>query len=219
MRKDKKILFIALIIGSLLAPSIPAHATEVTSDITTEAPQTPIQEIAQDELQNTDTTETVTDDTNTIDSENETTEEKEVSYKEAILTITKSKFIADTFNGVDAIYRPRKNDGRDATYSCAAFIKKYYKTIHEVSVYNLYAGSTPRTYEGVTFKSVKTPKAGDIAYANSHWAIVKKVDQANNKVVLIEQNWKYALKGQTVCKVNRTISTNSLKFYRLNQQN
>lgn len=140
-------------------------------------------------------------------------DKKKVSYAEKTLTVTKAKFVADTFNGVEAIYRPGSNDGSNATYSCAAFIKKYYKEIYDVSVYNLFGGSTPRTYDGRKFSSVSTPKVGDIAYRNGHWSIVKKV--AGKNVVLIEQNWKWQQNGKTVCKTNRTVSTDSLTYYRL----
>lgn len=140
----------------------------------------------------------------------------EESYDEETLIVKKNHFVADTLDGVDAIYRPGKNDGRSATYSCAAFIKKYYKEEYDVSVYNLYGGSTPLTYEGTSFQSIKTPKVGDIAATSSHWAIVKQVDKENKEVVLIEQNWKWQQSGQTVCKINRTISFDDLKFYRLN---
>ena len=36
---------------------------------------------------------------------------KEINYSTEIVTITKSKFVADSFNGVDALYRKGKNDG------------------------------------------------------------------------------------------------------------
>ena len=139
-------------------------------------------------------------------------EQKEsINYKEKTLTITKSGFVADTFNGVDAIYRKGSNDGSNATYSCAAFIKKYYSEVYNVSVYNLFGGSTPKTYEGKKITSVKEPKVGDIAYKNSHWSIVKKVND-NDTVTLIEQNWKW---NGNQCKINRTVSTSSLKYFRL----
>lgn len=148
------------------------------------------------------------------DSTPESTEDI-ASTKETTLTITNDEFVADSFNGVDAIYRPGKNDGSNATYSCAAYIKKYYKEIYGVSVYNLYNGRTPLTYEGISIKPAKAPKVGDIAGGSSHWAIVKSVDKENKKVVLIEQNWKWSQGGQTVCKTNRTVSWDSFKYYRL----
>jgi len=143
------------------------------------------------------------------------TTEKEVSYKEDTLVVKNDSYVSDTFKGVDAIYRPGKSDGTNATYSCAAFIKKFYKEVYDVSVYNLYGGSTPLTYEGDDFESVDTPHVGDIAATSSHWAIVKSVDKENEEVVLIEQNWKWQQGGQTVCKINRTLSISSLNFYRL----
>lgn len=137
--------------------------------------------------------------------------EEEINYAEKTLTITKAGFIADTFNGVDAVYRKGSGDGSNATYSCAAFIKKYYKKVYNVSVYNLFGGSTPKTYEGKKISSVKSPKEGDITYKNGHWSIVKKVN-SNNTVTLIEQNWKW---NGNQCKINRTVSTSSLKYFRL----
>lgn len=143
------------------------------------------------------------------------TNEKEVSYKEDTLVVKCDSYVSDTFKGVDAIYRPGKTDGTSVTYSCAAFVKKFYKEVYDVSVYNLYGGSTPLTYEGNSFESVSTPNVGDIAATSSHWAIVKSVDKEKKEVVLIEQNWKWQQGGQTFCKINRTLSFNSLNFYRL----
>lgn len=136
---------------------------------------------------------------------------EEINYKEETLTITKNKFVADSFNGVDALYRKGSNDGSNATYSCAAYIKKYYKTVYNVSVYSLFGGSTPKTYEGDKFISVKSPKEGDIAYKNGHWSIVKKVN-ADDTVTLIEQNWKW---NGNQCKINRTVDSSTLQYYRL----
>lgn len=138
-------------------------------------------------------------------------EKEEIDYKEKTLTITKSGFVADTFHGVEAVYRKGSNDGSSATYSCAAFIKKYYKEVYEVSVYNLFGGSAPKTYEGDKIVSVASPKEGDIAYKNNHWSIVKKVND-NDTVTLIEQNWKW---NGNQCKINRTVDTSTLKYFRL----
>ena len=146
--------------------------------------------------------------------------EEKIVYKSQILTITKEGFVADSFNGVDALYRKGRNDGSNSTYSCAAYIKRYYSQVHGVTVGNLFSGATPSASKG-TFKSVKTPQAGDIVACRStggsnHWAIVKQVND-DNTVTLIEQNWKWIQGGQTVCKTNRTISISSGKFYRLYQ--
>lgn len=151
------------------------------------------------------------------DDEADEKDEEELNLKEETLIVKKSEFVADSFKGVDAIYRPGKNDGSSATYSCAAYIKKFYSSVYDVSVYNLFAGNTPKTYEGNTFSKVSNPKVGDIAFSKSHWAIVKSVDKENKKVVLIEQNWKWSQGRQTVCKINRTVSTSSLTYYRLDK--
>lgn len=145
-------------------------------------------------------------------------EVEKADYKEKILTITKEGFVADSFNGVDALYRKGRSDGSSATYSCAAYIKRYYKEVYGVSVNNLLSGRTPLSSKG-TFKQVKTPQVGDVVAclstgSSNHWAIVKQVND-DNTVTLIEQNWKWSQGGQTVSKINRRISISSGKFYRL----
>ena len=141
-----------------------------------------------------------------------------VDYNEQTLTITKEGFVADSFQGIDALYRKGRSDGSSTTYSCAAYIKRFYKEIYGVSVNNLFAGRTPNSSKG-TFKLVKTPESGDIvscpsSSGSNHWAIVKQVND-DNTVTLIEQNWKWSQGGQTVCKINRRISISSGKFYHL----
>ncbi|MSS62841.1 CHAP domain-containing protein [Lachnospiraceae bacterium WCA-693-APC-MOT-I] len=140
--------------------------------------------------------------------------------KTQIITIKGSNFVADTLNGVEALYRTGGNDGSNATYSCAAYIKRYYKENFGVSVNNLFGGRTPNASKG-NFRSVKKPQVGDVVACSStsgsnHWAVVKKINN-NNTVTLIEQNWKWSQGGQTLCKINRSISVASAKFYRLNQ--
>lgn len=141
------------------------------------------------------------------------------SYEKEIVKITKSGFVADSYNGVDAVYRKGGSDGSSMTYSCAAYVKKYYEAVHEVTVNNLNRGCTPKSSEG-KFKVAKKPKEGDIVYCptssgSTHWAIVKHVDKDEKEVVLIEQNYKWQQGGQTVCAVNRSISWSEGKFFRL----
>lgn len=174
---------------------------------TTEGTKNPEESKDADEAEGTEAEDETEQDEQEEDSEAQEAE----NYTEKTLTITKAGFVADTFNGVSAIYRKGSNDGSNATYSCAAFIKKYYKQIYKVSVHNLFAGSTPKTYEGKKIASAKSPQVGDIAYKSGHWAIVKKVND-NQTVTLIEQNWKW---GGNQCKINRTVSTSSLKYFRL----
>lgn len=197
--KQFLILTTAAMVGCT-AVSVPALAAEQTKQQTEE----------KTESENETDIEEKEESTNQEDNFLEAVEE-EINYTEKTLTITKAGFIADSFNGVDAVYRKGSGDGSNATYSCAAFIKKYYKKVYDVSVYNLYSGSTPKTYEGKKISSVKSPKEGDIAYKNGHWSIVKKVN-SNDTVTLIEQNWKW---NGNQCKANRTVNTSSLKYFRL----
>lgn len=153
-----------------------------------------------------------------IEEEEEPQEEKEsVNLKEKIITIKGTKFVADTFHGVKALYRTGGNDGSNATYSCAAFVKRYYSQVYGVSVNNLLAGCTPISSKG-TIRRVSSPKEGDIVATTSgsgnHWAIVKNVNN-NGTITLIEQNWKWQQGGKTVAKVNRKVKASACKIYRL----
>lgn len=151
-----------------------------------------------------------------IDDTQEEEEEKQ-NLKEEIITIKGSKFVADTFHGVKALYRAGKNDGTNATYSCAAYVKRYYSEVYGVSVSNLLSGCTPISSKG-TIRKVSSPKEGDIVATTSgsgnHWAIVKQVND-NGTITLIEQNWKWQQDGKTFAKVNRKVKTSACKIYRL----
>lgn len=209
------------IAGTTLTAPVTASASEVQgevvemtelveAEVTDETEATENTEEA-DEIEETEEAEATEGSEAENKDEKKEKPKKNVNYKEKTLTITKAGFVADSFNGVDAVYRKGPNDGSSKTYSCAAYIKKYYKKMYDVSVYNLFGGATPKTYEGKKIGSVKSPKVGDIAYKNGHWAIVKKVND-NDTVTLIEQNWKW---GGNQCKINRTVDTSSLKYFRL----
>lgn len=208
-----------ILLGTL--PNTSASATEAAA-INKETVVTEDTIVAEDTAVAEDTV--TAEDADTKNTEVAAPENKEepviskIDYKEQILTITKEGFVADSFQGVDALYRKGRSDGSSTTYSCAAYIKKFYKEIYGVSVNNLFAGATPRSDKG-TFKLAKTPEAGDIVACPStsgsnHWAIVKQVND-DNTVTLIEQNWKWSQGGQTVCKINRKISISGAKFYHL----
>lgn len=160
--------------------------------------------------------------TNTLplDSSNYITSIVPTTFTEKLLTITNTSYIADSFQGVSALYRPGKSDGSDATYSCAAFIKKYYKTVYATSVNNLFYKRTPNAVGTDSFITVTVPQVGDIVAdhystrGTTHWAIVKAVNP-NGTVTLIEQNWKWQQGGKTVTRVNRSVSNNSVIFFRL----
>lgn len=125
----------------------------------------------------------------------------------------------DSFNGVPAYYKNGNHDS-DGTYSCAAYVKRYYKAVYGVSVSNLLTGRTPAAAEkGYSFGRVYSGsvKPGDIGYqentsGSGHWFIIKTVNK--NSMTIIEQNWKY--KGTaTVDRVVTFGSTKNLKVFRL----
>ena len=138
----------------------------------------------------------------------------EADYSTREVTLTSSRQVVDTFNGVEAIYSKNYTDPGDATYNCAALVKKYYAKHYGVTPYNLLPRSRP-IVNGRSLNKVTSPKVGDIVGiktsvgVNGHWAIVKAVN--GNQVTLFEQNWKY--NGKT--KINRKIDISSANFYRL----
>lgn len=96
-----------------------------------------------------------------------------------------------TVNGVtvEALYRPYGSGyDIDPTYSCAAFVKRFYSQVYGKNVYGLKSiDSVPLTDQG-EFYETKSPKTGDILRDNNsvHWAIVKEVN--GSTVTVIQQN-------------------------------
>lgn len=136
---------------------------------------------------------------------------------ETIVPLSGSRIKADSLNGVSAIYRSgvsSSTDGTNATYSCAAFIKKYYSKIYGLELNNMYPGAVPNVVNSNDyFVSVKKPKVGDIVSLPGHWALVKAVE--GNQVILIEQNYKWSQGGSYFCRINRRIAKSSATYYRL----
>ncbi|MDD3222175.1 MAG: hypothetical protein PHG07_07290 [Lachnospiraceae bacterium] len=97
-----------------------------------------------------------------------------------------------TVNGVtvDAMYQPYGTwMDTDGTYSCAAFVKRFYGQVFGRDVYGLNSiYSTPLIDSG-EFYATNTPKVGDIVRDNVsvHWAIVKEVT-GDGRVTVIQQN-------------------------------
>lgn len=130
-----------------------------------------------------------------------------------VVEVKKTGQVVDSFQGVNAVYRPGGWDGDDKTYSCAALIKKYYQARYGFTPYNLFAGATPKEYDkGGTFKKVTSPRVGDIASKSTHWAIVQNV--SGNNVTLLEQNWKWQEKGKTYAKADRVVSRSEMTYFR-----
>lgn len=137
------------------------------------------------------------------------------------ITITKSKKqVVDSLNGVKAYYRKGGNDGSSSFYSCAAYVKRYYKKVYDVDVNNLFYNRTPNVASGNgKFTRVKKAKVGDIVAMNTnhgttHWGIVKSVSK-KGVITLIEQNWKWNQGGSTVSVKNRKVKTSNVRLYRL----
>ena len=145
--------------------------------------------------------------------------EDEASLEEEVVFFSGKKYVADSLNGVSAIYRSSTSsstDGSNMTYSCAAYIKKYYSKVYGYELNNLYCGSVPNVVNSDDyFVRVKKPKVGDVVSFPSHWAIVKYIDK-DGTVTLIEQNYKWFQDGSAACRINRKISKSSAVFYRLN---
>lgn len=141
---------------------------------------------------------------------------QEINLTQKDVTISGTRFVSDSLNGVDTIYRSgtsSSTDGTDPVYSCAAYIKKYYKSIYGLDVYNLNNGCTPLT-SGDSFLRVSSPAVGDIVSLTNHWAIVKDV-ASDGTITLIEQNYKWSQGGSYACRVNRKISVSSASYFRL----
>ena len=142
------------------------------------------------------------------------------AYAASKVTFGNSKVTVDTFNGVPAYYKVG-NHNEDSTYSCAAYVDRYYKTIYGVDPYNMLTGRTPQSATaGYSFKQISASqvKPGDIGYQENssgggHWFIIKTV--SGNSMTVIEQNWK---SSSTTCTKDRVVTfgmTKNLKVFRL----
>ena len=102
--------------------------------------------------------------------------------------ITEDGFVADTMDGVDAVYN--RSGGPD----CADLVARYYAAVYGVTVQ---LGSAPIVVSGEgRFEEVDVPQRGDVLYASAevrgsgtHYALCKSVDTAAGTVTLFEQNW------------------------------
>lgn len=137
--------------------------------------------------------------------------------------ITKDAQVVDSilYNNIltQAIYTPKANVANyntDATYCCAALVKRFYSNVFKITVYGLVSTSSTPTATAGSFFEVSTPKAGDIVRFNTytHWAIIKKIDSAGN-ITLLEQNvWSgdNALVGRVISKDER--NSGSYTYFR-----
>jgi len=108
------------------------------------------------------------------------------------LPITGDGFVADTFNGVDAMY----NLTGDTLY-CAELVIRYYKVVYGIDIILAGENISVQNNADYYFEKTDTPAPGDIMYGSAeargkdsnHWAIVKAVDDAS--VTCFEQNWRW----------------------------
>lgn len=118
-----------------------------------------------------------------------------------------------TYNGinVNAIYRPYDGtNGEDSTYSCAAFVSRFYNLVFGIQVSNLWSStSTPMASDGY-FSVTDSPNVGDILRSNNstHWGIVKAVN--GSELTIIQQNaW---LDNRKAAWVNAKVSVTDSKY-------
>lgn len=104
--------------------------------------------------------------------------------------ITGNNFVADTLDGVPALY----NENGPAI-QCNEYVMRYYREVYGWDVWaysNIFAADPPHE-----LKVTSKPKSGDIWYSSAeqrgksydHWAIVK--DYSDGVITLIEQNYSY----------------------------
>lgn len=96
-----------------------------------------------------------------------------------------------TVNGVtvEARYRPYDvSVNTDTTYSCAAFVKRFYNQVYGREVSGLLSVDSVPVIDSGSFYQTDSPKAGDVIRDNVsvHWAIVKSVE--GDTVTVIQQN-------------------------------
>lgn len=134
--------------------------------------------------------------------------------------ITQEGVELDSFMGVGALYRPGLSDGTNTTYSCAAYVKRYYQAVYGVIPYNLLHKQTP-TVDGDSFVRVSVPKIGDICAeigtSSNHWSIVRTVNK--EKVIVVEQNYKWKSGTNYIARVNREVPIATAQFFRLASKN
>ncbi len=122
-----------------------------------------------------------------------------------------------TVNAVYVTYSTRQSMdvGTNVTYSCAAFVKRFYQNVYGVDVYNLSGTNyTPLSSSGGSFTAVSSPQVGDIMRdnENTHWAIVKSVQ--SDGVVIIQQNCHWEKDGVSHGNKNGKVGTRNVTYFR-----
>ena len=110
------------------------------------------------------------------------------------LQITEDGFVADTLNGVDAIYNLY-----GPTMYCSEFVQRYYQEVYGLDVQVSPSGPRVQNNDNYWFEPTDDPQTGDILFGSAaargtgynHWALVKAADEKDDLLTLIEQNWRW----------------------------
>lgn len=132
------------------------------------------------------------------------------------VTITEDGFVADSLNGVAAIYNLTTSSP-----DCLDYIQRYYREIYGLEVQALGHEIWVSNSEGYAFVPTDAPKTGDIGYATAeergkscgHYVMCKRSDAQNDTITLIEQNWIWDGKASYERTVSYTQSC--YQFYTL----
>lgn len=114
----------------------------------------------------------------------------DVTLDITFLPITEDGFVADTMDGVDALY------DLGGGPLCSELIERYYAQVYGVDVQ---LGGAPVVTGGTGhFEETDVPQHGDILYASAeargscaHYALCRSVDESAGTVTLFEQNWSW----------------------------
>lgn len=138
---------------------------------------------------------------------------------EEIVAVTYDGMAVDSFQGIEANYITGTGNSNTGTYCCAGYVIKFYKELFGVDTYNINTvwgmPTVVKNGHDVYLQEVSEPRPGDMmqSLTYSHVGIVKRVE--DDKVILIEQNYKWSEGGQTVACVEREIGFDEAHFYRL----
>ncbi len=108
------------------------------------------------------------------------------------VTITGDGFVADTMNGVDALYNLN-----GPTLYCVDLVLRYYEEVYGLELRCTDGAPVVLNNDDLYFAETDSPKPGDVLYGSAaardksynHWALVKSCD--GETMTLFEQNWRW----------------------------
>ncbi|MDD3165533.1 MAG: hypothetical protein PHS97_06725 [Oscillospiraceae bacterium] len=111
--------------------------------------------------------------------------------------ITQDGFVADSLNGVDAMYNLY-----GPTLYCVDLVSRYYEQVYGMEIQfhaNPYVKVDGAASSEYWLEETEVPKTGDILYGSAgargrgynHWALVKSYDPATGVITVFEQNWRW----------------------------